>query len=65
MKRSIKVVKSAERERARTRGKNVPVKEAAKDPARDIVRTVSDWVRESKRKRNGNPKLAFEDLFGG
>ena len=64
MKRSIKVVKGADRKRAK-RPSTVGGKEIAKDPARDIVRTVSDWVRESKRKRDHNPKLAFEELFTG
>lgn len=65
MKRSIKVVKGTDRKRPKRPTTVGGGKEIAKDPSRDIVRTVSDWVRESKLKRDHNPKLAFEELFAG
>jgi hypothetical protein len=64
MKKPIKVIKGADRERAKNPVASDGVK-AERDPAREIVRTVSDWIGESKRKRDANSKLAFEDLFAG
>jgi hypothetical protein len=46
--RKIKVVKNRDRERA---AQPAPPPEVKRDPSRDMIRTISGWVRESQRRR--------------
>lgn len=63
MNRPIKVIKGDERERAKIPSAEAPVKKSRRDPARDMIKTVSEWVRETRQKRDGISKIKFEDLF--
>lgn len=53
-KREIKLIKG--KERAPTENENVPegtTPNAKRDPTREMIRRVSEWVRESQQRKAG------------
>lgn len=64
-KTPIKVIKRDERNRQQQAVPAVPVAEraSAKEAARDMVATVSQWVNEFQQKRRSETAQAIKTLF--
>lgn len=64
-KNPIKVIKRDERNRQQQAASAAPVAEraTAKEAARDMVATVSQWVNEFQQKRRSETAQAIKTLF--
>jgi hypothetical protein len=64
-KTPIKVIKRGERNRQQQPAKTEPVNErpSAKEAAREMVATVSQWVNEFQQKRRSETAQAIKTLF--
>ncbi|MGB7923820.1 MAG: hypothetical protein WCF57_11305 [Pyrinomonadaceae bacterium] len=62
-KTPIKIIKRDERNRSETTKQVKTPKESAKETARDMVATVTNWVNEFHQKRRVETKQAIRTLF--
>jgi hypothetical protein len=62
-KTPIKIIKRDERNRSENNKQVKTPKESAKETARDMVATVSNWVNEFQQKRRVETKQAIRTLF--
>ena len=59
----IKVIKREERNRQQQTAAEVAERPTAKETARDMVATVSQWVNEFQQKRRSETAQAIKTLF--
>ena len=62
-KSPIKIIKRDERNRQRQPAAEVAERPTAKEAARDMVATVSQWVNEFQQKRRSETAQAIKTLF--
>ncbi len=62
-KTPIKVIKRGERNRQQPTVEAVTERTTAKEAARDMVATVSQWVNEFQQKRRSETAQALKTLF--
>jgi hypothetical protein len=63
-KNKIKIVKRTEAAGARSKKRKVKSQRtAAREAAREIVSTVTDWVSDLKQRKSEETKAAFDLLF--
>jgi len=62
-KTPIKIIKREERNRQQQASEVAPERTTAKEAARDMVATVSQWVNEFQQKRRSETAQAIKTLF--
>ena len=62
-KTPIKIIKRDERNRSENDKQAKAPKDSAKETARDMVATVTNWVNEFQQKRRVETKQAIRTLF--
>jgi len=59
-KKTIKIIKKSQRSASEAK---VPKTTGARDTARDMVQTVTNWVNELQQKRRAETSKALKSLF--